>query len=98
MKSPSKNSASKPRASVEERFIEDDQYRIILACLPEGSKPIFVVAYHLPLPQKELLGLGRDQVNLHEKHLFLNRHVGESGNLVKAPSMATCCPGSTCRF
>ena len=68
-----------------EGFIEDDQYRAILQSLPESFKPIFVLAYHLPLRKKELLALQRDQVDLREKRLFLNRRANTSGKQNTAP-------------
>jgi integrase len=68
-----------------EGFIEDDQYRAILQSLPESLKPIFVVAYHVPLLKQELLALQVDQVDLRNKRLFLNRGVEISEKQDTAP-------------
>ncbi len=80
-----KNSGSKPRSHVQEVFIEDDQYRVIRDSLPETLKPIFVVAYHLPLRKNELLSLCRDQVDLQKKCLLLNRQAEEGGDFTETP-------------
>jgi integrase len=87
MKSASKrkNGGSKPRPHVQEVFIEDDQYRVILGSLPEMLKPIFVVAYHLPLRKNELLSLCRDQVDLQKKRLLLHRQAEKCGDPTEAP-------------
>ncbi len=65
--------------------MEDDQYHIMLDCLPDTLKPIFVLAYHLPLRKNELLSLRRDQVDLQSKRLLLNHQAGKSGNATEAP-------------
>lgn len=87
MKSSSKrnNSGSRPRPQFQEWFIEDDQYPVILDCLPDTLKPIFVVAYHVPLRKNELLTLRRDQVDLQGKRLLLNREAGKCGKTAMAP-------------
>jgi hypothetical protein len=50
-----KTGGSEPRSHVQEVFIEDDQYRVILQAVPGMLKPMFVVAYHLPLRKMSCL-------------------------------------------
>jgi integrase len=80
-----KRGKAKPGSLVREGFIEDALYRKILESLPDALKPIFVVAYHLPLQKQELLSLRRDQVDLPKKRLFLNRQATKSDESKTAP-------------
>jgi integrase len=86
------NSGNRPRPHGQEWFVEDDQYRIVLDCLPDTLKPIFVLAYHLPLRKHELLSLRRDQVDLQSKRLLLNRQAGKCGGATAAPTYGDMLP------
>ncbi len=77
--------SAKSRPAVREGFVDDDQYRKILEALPEILKPIFVVAYHLPLQKQELLSLKHYQVDLSSRRLLLNRQETSSNEPQTAP-------------
>lgn len=57
--------------NVREGFIEQEQYRALLAALPQHLRCLFVVAYHVGNRKGELLNLRRSQVSLTAREIRL---------------------------
>jgi integrase len=59
-------------------FLEEEQYRLLLAELPERLKLLLVIAYHTGVRKGELLRIRVEQIDLRHKQIRLN--AGETKN------------------
>ncbi|HEY3940217.1 MAG TPA: tyrosine-type recombinase/integrase [Bryobacteraceae bacterium] len=57
--------------NIREGFLEEPQYRALVAVLADSVKPVFVVAYHLGMRTGELLKIRRDWVDLAEGIIYI---------------------------
>lgn len=71
--------------NVREGFLEPEQYRMILDCLPVAVKPVLVMAYHLGMRTGELLAIRRDWVDLTEGLIYVNGRVTKNRKPKTAP-------------
>jgi integrase len=53
-------------------FFEEEQYRLLLAELPERLKLLLVIAYHTGVRKGELLRIRVEQIDLRRKQIRLN--------------------------
>jgi len=59
-------------------FLEEEQYRLLLAELPERLKLLLVIAYHTGVRKGDLLRIRVEQIDLRHKQIRLN--AGETKN------------------